>query len=254
MNEVNRVYETNRNTYGSLMTIVEYNHSKDITVEFENGYRVKSRYGDFKKGNIKSPYDKTVFNVGRIEEGNYKVSIEGKHTIQYNYWYNMLKRCYDEVYISKHSTYEDKYVCEEWHNYQTFAKWFDENYYECNGERMELDKDILCKGNKIYSEETCVFVPQRINKLFLRQQNKRGEYPIGITLKGKKFFARCSVLNKENKKERIALGVYNTPEEAFYKYKEFKEQYIKEIAEQYKDKIPQKLYDAMCKYVININD
>ena len=45
--------------------------------------------------------------------------------------------------------YLDVTVCEEWHNFQNFAKWFYENYYEISGEKMRLDKDILIKGNKM---------------------------------------------------------------------------------------------------------
>ena len=47
--------------------------------------------------------------------------------------------------------------------FQEYGQWFDDNYYEIKGERMALDKDILVKHNKIYSPETCIFVPQTIN-------------------------------------------------------------------------------------------
>ena len=36
--------------------------------------------------------------------------------------------------------------------------------------------------------------------------------------------------------------------------KEFKEDYIKKVAEEYKDIIPVNLYEAMNKYVVDIND
>ena len=60
------------------------------------------------------------------------------------------------------------------------GKWIENNYYEIEGETMCLDKDILCKGNKIYSRDTCVFVPQRINSLFTKCDNARGDNPIGV--------------------------------------------------------------------------
>ena len=116
---------------------------------------------------------------------------------------------------------------------------------------MCLDKDLLHKGNKIYSPETCVFVPQRINTLICNRALDRGNYPIGVTFKKglNKYNARCNVNN-----ERIDLGVFLTEIEAFNTYKHFKESLIKEMADKYKNKIPKILYDAMYKYEININD
>lgn len=255
---INRVGEQKKNKWGSLMTIVKYNNAKDIVVEFENGYKVNTQYGRFKNINIKSPYDRTIYNVGFYGVGEYlKTDNFGKKTIQYEYWHDMLKRCYDDNYKAKQPTYKNKYVCEEWHNFQNFAKWFDENYYEINGEIMQIDKDILQKGNKIYSPETCVFVPNRINSLFTKSDKVRGKHPIGVYFNKKEniFKAQCSVKNKNDEKKRvIGLGRYNTSEEAFNAYKVFKERYIKEVADEYKDKIPQKLYEAMYNYIVEIND
>ena len=114
---------------------------------------------------------------------------------------------------------------------------------------MQLDKDILNKGNKIYSPNSCIFVPTRINQLFAKADALRGDFPIGVSRSGNKFRTRLHILNGEK-----YLGTFNTPEEAFYAYKTFKEQYIKEVAEEYKDKIPQKLYEAMYKYEVEITD
>ena len=72
-------------------------------------------------------------------------------------------------------------VCKEWMSYENFKNWFDNNYYEIDGEIMCLDKDILFKNNTIYSPKTCVFTPKRINNLFTKRQNDRGDYYIGVT-------------------------------------------------------------------------
>ena len=257
MQKINRIGEQKKNNYGNLMTIVEYNGVRDIIVEFENGCKVKAQYNQFKKGNIKNPYNKTLYNIGYIGEGSYNTKFGSKHTIQYDCWKNMMNRCYDEKSLKNNPTYKDCKVCEEWHNFQNFAKWFDENYYEINSQTMHLDKDILQKGNKIYSPETCVFVPQRINKLFTKSNATRGDLPIGVIYRKDKnkntFQSQCSIYDKDKYKPKH-LGYYNTPEEAFYKYKEFKENYIKEVAEEYKDVIPVKLYEAMINYVVEITD
>lgn len=250
-----KIGEVNYSNFGSRMTIIEFNNSKDIVVEYENGFRLKTRYPEFKSGSVKSPYDRSVFKVGYIGEGCYKVSVGGKHTIHYHYWYDMLKRCYDPRYSEKHNTYSDKTVCEEWHNFQNFAKWFDENYYTVdNGERIELDKDIIKKHNKIYSPDTCIFIPKRLNTLFVKKDKNRGKYPIGVTHSGKRYQASvCRTISKGVHKT-IHLGTFDTPEEAFEIYKQAKEDYIKEMADEYKDKIPQKLYDAMYRYEVDITD
>ena len=73
-------------------------------------------------------------------------------------------------------------MTDEWLNFQNFAEWYEKNYYEIPGEIMCLDKDILIKRNKTYSPETCVFVSNRINNLFVKNDYNRGEYPIGVNL------------------------------------------------------------------------
>jgi len=52
----------------------------------------------------------------------------------------------------------------------------------------------------------------------------------------------------------MKLGTYDSPEDAFAKYKECKEEIIKNIAEQYNGKIPQKVYGAMTNWKIEITD
>lgn len=120
---------------------------------------------------------------------------------------------------------------------------------------MCLDKDILVKGNKIYSPETCVFVPERINTLFIKKDNDRGVIPVGVRRVGNKYRARCNYIAIDNKNKRKELGTFDTPEDAFYKgYKLFKEDYIKEMAERYKDKIPENIYKALYRYEVEITD
>lgn len=58
----------------------------------------------------------------------------------------------------------------------------------------------------------------------------------------------------EYKNSDNVIVQFDTLEEAFYSYKNFKERYIKQVANEYKDKIPQKVYDAMYRYEIKITD
>lgn len=260
MSKLDRVGETILNTFGSTMIIVEYRGARDIDVFFPKYDYIAEGvpYGDFKKGSIRCPYEPRVYGHGFLGEGKRKVHDEnGKHTKCYATWHSMLERCYSPKCYKKYHTYINCTVSKEFLNFQNFGDWFDDNYYEIEGEQMTLDKDISVKGNKIYSSDTCVFVPQRINKLFVKRDEYRGELPIGVCYHKQtgKYVARCSVYDYDkNKKKTKHLGYYDTQEQAFEVYKQFKENYIKEVADYYKDKIPSKLYDAMCNYEININD
>ena len=249
----NRVGEINYNTKGSRMKIIECINARNIVVIFDNGYKTKTEYSQFKKGQIKNPYDKTIYNVGYIGEGYYKLIT---HKNIYKHWSSMIRRCYADNKNKFNPTYKDCSVCEEWHNFQNFGKWFDENYYTIENETMALDKDILVKGNKTYSPETCVFVPERINILFTKNNKIRGKYPIGVSLgNNKKYKATISIFDfVNNKKQSKHLGYFDNIEDAFNIYKKSKENNIKRTADYYKNIIPQKLYEAMYSWEVNIND
>ena len=246
-----RLNEIGYNNNGERMTIVRYGNATDIDIQFDDGTIVEHReYGHFKKGQIENPFFSSVCGVGCIGIGEFKSRDEnGKKTKCYTTWKGMHERCYDPKCQEKHPTYKGCTVDKRWHNYQEYAKWHIENYYEIEGQIMTLDKDILCKGNKVYSAETCIFVPQFINSLFTKSNKIRGEYPIGVYKQGDKFKAQ---LNKG--KDNQHLGTFNTAIEAFQAYKQAKETYVKELAEEYKGKIPCKLYEAMIAYEVEIDD
>lgn len=249
-----RTGEVNYNKHGSKMIIYKYMTSENIDVYFPKYDWVAKhvQYNNFKRGYIKCPYEKSVYGVGHIGEGKYKVSENGKETEVYKIWKGVLRRCYVSRIHEKHPTYKDCEMCEEWHNFQNFAKWYEENYYEIEGEKMCLDKDILFKGNKLYSPNTCVFVPHNVNSLFTKGDSVRGELPIGVAIdkRHNKYQAQC----RTQYNKRKWLGYYNTPQEAFQSYKQFKENLIKQVADKYKSYIPEKLYDAMYRYEVEIDD
>lgn len=183
VDKVDRTGEVGYNTFGSKMVIVKYRKYSDIDVYFPeyNWIARNKEYRHFKKGNVRCPYERRIFNIGYLGEGKYKSKENGKNARVYDTWHNMLQRCYDEKYQKKYPTYIGCGASEEFHNFQNFGDWNSKNYYEIEGEQMCLDKDILVKHNKIYSPETCVFVPQTINKLFTKRQNDRGESVIGTS-------------------------------------------------------------------------
>ena len=251
---MSRVGEINYNNFGSKMKIIAYRSYNDIDIYFEkyNWIKYNAKLHHFLDGNVSCPYEKRIFNVGFM--GEYDFSNEDINMVKNakKKWRNMLRRAYDVCYKEKNYTYENCYVCEEWHNFSNFYKWYKENYYEIKNEKMELDKDILFKGNKIYSSETCIFVPHRINVMFIKNKKNKGKLPTGVTEHNGKLEVRCT----NEKKERIIIGYFriNQITEAFMCYKNFKEKIIKRLADEYKELIPIKLYEAMYKYEIEIND
>ena len=239
------------------MKIIEYRNAKDIDIYFPqyNWTFKHGRYSHFKEGSVICPYEKRFRGIGYLGEGEYKTRENNKETRCYHEWMKILQRCYDSSYQEKYPTYKDCIICEEWMCYQNFAEWYYNNYYTINNEKMEIDKDILCKGNKLYNPQTCIIVPQRINKLFTKSNKLRGDLPIGVyyNKQNKKYRSQISKI-ENGKKQRVYLGLYNTPQEAFESYKKAKENYIKQVADEYKPYIPKELYDAMYNYKVEITD
>ena len=185
-----------------------------------------------------------IFGVG-INDTNDIVISNNTKDICYQHWYDMIRRCYDPKSLSRNPTYKGCYVCEEWNKFSNFKKWFDDNYVE----GWQLDKDILIKGNKVYSPETCCFIPKVINLLLNKKQNSRGDYPIGVSKRLDKYTSCVSCFGV-----RKYLGIYDSIEDAFNAYKCEREKYIKEIALIFKSKIPTKVYNALINYEVEITD
>ena len=251
--KIDRTGEETYNNFGSKMIIKEYKDGKDMDVYFpEYNWTINHvQYGNFKKGNIKCPYESRTYGVGYLGEGKYKTRENGKQTKCYDTWNNMLERCYEPKFQERQPTYKECEVCEEWHNFQIFAEWFEDNYYEIPGEVMCLDKDILVKGNKIYSPETCCFVPEKINTLFTKCDNSRGDCPIGVSYhkRDKIYEVRCN-----NGEGLDYLGRFDNIYDAFHIYKVHKEKIIKQRADEYKQYLPQNVYEALYRYEVDIND
>lgn len=235
------------NTNGTPMKIIAYRTSKDIDVEFLDGHhyvKKNTTMSNFNKGNIKNPFDIAIYGIGYVGDGKYIGHEDCVSTSAYRSWQKILERCYNEKYKDKYKSYfMITSICDEWLNYQNFAKWYCENEYEVD-ERLHVDKDILYPGNKIYSPYHCLLVPQRINMLFTNKKNKRG-LPNGIKKNGNKYYAKYNSME---------LGSANTIEEAYELYAKRKKEEIIKVAEEYKEIIPNKVYEALLNYEVRMEN
>lgn len=257
MAKADKLYEEKLNNQGCPMKIIECLEKSNIIVEFQDEHKAKvhTNYGNFQRGLVKNPYYPSVYSIGIIGT-KYPVSIDCKKIKEYNVWQSMLQRSHSTSYKEKRTAYKNVSCCEEWLNYENFYEWLHsqpnfDKWYE--GKRWAVDKDILNKGNKVYSPENCCLIPQNVNCLFLKREAERGEYPIGVRYTNDGFLAVCRnpFLDKS-----IELGYYSTPERAFQAYKEYKEKIIKRVAEvEYKaGNITEECYKAMLNYEVEITD
>lgn len=195
-----------------------------------------------------------VQGQGIYEQGYYKSSVKGKHTKEYRLWTHMLRRAYCEDYHTTHPTYSQVSVSENFKNFQYFAEWCN-NQVGFGVDGWELDKDIL-SPSKVYSESTCCFVPRIVNSLVgAKRKSVRGSQPIGVRYDGRANRPNryCASVNDGSGKA-VFLGCFSNPTDAFLVYKAAKEDVILSIAEQYKDSLDDRVYQALLKYKIKEDD
>ena len=235
--------------------IVKYNNAKDVEVQFlKTRFEMTVELGSIRKGEVKDPYAPSVYGVG-ITGTKYQPTINGVNTKEYELWRGMLKRSYSDTYQKKHPTYIGCEVSNNFLYYEYFYEWchkqigFDN---DGNGNPFHLDKDLLIKGNKVYDENTCIFIPSEINLVLVKREALRGEHLIGVywNKKASAFIARV----KKNKGKSEYLGLFKTELEAFNAYKIAKESYLKELANKWKGEIDGRAYEALMSYEVEITD
>jgi len=246
----NRVGERYFTNEGYEVEVIEYFNKRNLTIKFlYNGKILKNIFfHNLKAGGVKNPFKIGGYGVGYFGVGDYKSTDEtGNETACYNTWKNMLHRCYANSTSIRNKSYSECTVAEEWHNYQNFAKWYKENYDRGYMVDWVLDKDILIKGNKIYSPETCAFVPREINLTFVSCSKTKNDYLMGVSFhkRDKKFTTKINIDGKQ-----VHLGYFNTEIEAFLAYKTAKEGHVKRLAEKWKDLVFSNVYDALLKYEV----
>lgn len=185
---------------------------------------------------------KLVYGVG-VNDADYVVQIKetvikyARHKLKqkliwvcpfYSKWIGMLERCYSEKYIAKRPTYQNCFVCEGWLTFSNFKAWMEQQDYE----GKQLDKDLLVRGNKVYSPDTCLFVSAQVNSFIIDCTKSRGEYAIGVHWD--KRHLKYSAQIQENGK-RKHLGYFNTQEEAHQAWLKSKLKLAHELAAKQSD-------------------
>lgn len=142
----------------------------------------------------------------------------------YSTWRRMLRRCYSGL---DHPAYDGCSVVDSWLSAFNFRRWMESREWE----GLHLDKDILSPGNKMYSPETCAFVPQEINKLLLDRRSCRGDFPLGVSLRSNPHgwnFQKPYVAQISKSGKQTGLGYYDSP---FLAHKAWQKAKVSEINE-----------------------
>lgn len=250
---VGNVYQS-LGDYG-MYEVVYYKGAFMVGIRFiDTGYEVEVTAGSVRNGTVKDYLKPEVWGVGYNSLGRLR-GISGNHKLKRarNLWNKMLERCYSEVKLLANPTYRGCSVCVEWHDFANYWEWYDR---VCDTEvknTFHVDKDLVFKGNKVYSPTTCYLVPRLINNLLPSlQSTKETSLPVGVHYH--KSHGSYQAYCNNFKQERVSLGFHNTPEGAYRAYKKFKKGVLVECANHYKEYIHKDLYDTLTNYEFNYEE
>ena len=232
-NRVGKIFPTNN--CGDI-ELIEHKGKQIYDVRFSDGTIVKDiTFGRIIEKTVKNPNEKNIYNVACIGEG----VLPKDNKIAYKHWINMIQRVYCEKYKSLYPTYKNTSVSPMWLVFKEFLKWFENNYVE----NWVLDKDIIGKENKIYSPETCIFVPAEINALF-RKHSKSNTGLQGVTkvYNGKFYSKGCGNY----------IGTFDTIEEAVKSCVDYKTNKLKNLILLYDSILPLKTKEILENINFNI--
>jgi hypothetical protein len=157
------------------------------------------------------------------------------------YWANIQIRCSSPSHLARRPTYEG---CEnKFTSFQEFGDWatvqigYDEHW--------PIDKDLLSKGSKVYSEDTCLFLPPAINSFLVERHKSKSGMPCGVTYNpiSNTFTVSGGRIDRYDKALR-----FKTVEEAQQHYIRKKKLKAEDLANEYREKIDPRAYEALINY------
>lgn len=188
---------------------------------------------------------KKCFGVGLCDV-DYKVQIEGprkegKRDVlwrcpYYQTWMSIMRRAYSEKQQKRSPTYRGCSVDERWHKLTSFKSWVEAQplhsaWLEDN-QAIQVDKDFIVDGNKIYGPDTCVLLPSSINVLLCSLKHDIGDYPLGVFYKkaNKKFQSQIFTKGK-----KLYLGLYEDPIKGHFHWQLAKVACLQDTRDEYEE-------------------
>lgn len=234
--------------YGDFQ-VVGFSQDK-VKVEFlATGYTAEVSHKELMSKSVKDYLLPTISGVGYLGIGTHtsKSYVDGeiKNNAAYEVWNGMLKRCYNKDWRTKQgrTSYDGVTVAPEWHNFQNFAEWYEDN--KPNYDNCHLDKDLKIIGNRVYSSEACTFVPVQVNSLFTGTKNDR-DLPRGVHFcnSKQKYIVQVHVgeVTESGEAKQSYFGAYSALDEAISVYGRVKKAHCKGIAEKYRDFLDDAVY------------
>lgn len=235
MELLDKVFESKN--YGSFK-IVKYTYYMNVDIEFiSTKFQTKANMNNIKKGLVMDYLYPSVCGVGFIGVGQFEAKTNRDLYIR---WAHMLERC------GEYKNYKDVSVCTSWYNFQNFASWsIKQAGYSRNS---QLDKDLLIKGNRVYSPDTCCYVPHRVNSLVIKSSGvKEDGLPCGVIWVARDGLYKASYRGLNS--ERFQYWTKSL-EDAFSWYKQGKESVVKAVAEKFKNELDEKTYLALISWEV----
>lgn len=188
-----------------------------------------------------------VYGKGITTTGLYLPTIKRVHTKEYSAWKRMLQRCYSEKYHETHPTYKECEVCDEWLSFQAFAEWYDINTKNIT-KPFHLDKDLKVANNKIYSPDTCMIIPQKVNQFLNDKKGSRGKFMIGVSFckTYQKFRSQCM---DSYSGKHTNIGLFDSEILAHEAWRDFKSMVAGNLASEQRD---DKIKNCLLSYKIQM--
>jgi len=232
---------------GGTVTVSEYINYRKILIKHNDVHSHKA-YTDsstLRLGQLRNPYKPSAYDLGYLGVGRFKSSFDGKTTNEYCIWRRMLERCLCPVYQNRCPSYIGCSVDSKWLNFQLFCEWLTNHSYYGLG--YDLDKDLLTKGNKIYSPEHCSLIPNEINVVIITGKVKSNDMPVGVRRSRRGLFVAHLSIDGSY----FHLGTFECPNEAHKAYVIAKEDYVKTKALEWRDRIAPNVFDALMNWTVN---